>query len=118
MTTSPYPRQGGDDGADRRITVNAGRLWTGGLATAVVAALVAVVGVLFARGLFDVPVLAPTEEGTPQGGVVSPLLMNIALHGMETAAGARYRTAPSHRGWSVPGTPVSAGFPARGTASR
>jgi RNA-directed DNA polymerase len=49
---------------------------------------------------------APSEEGTPQGGVVSPLLMNIALHGMEAAAGARYETAPSHRGWSVPGTPV------------
>ena len=64
MTTSPYPRQGGDDGADRRITVNAGRLWTGGVATAAVAALVAVVGVLVARGLFDVPVLAPTGEGT------------------------------------------------------
>jgi Family of unknown function (DUF6069) len=64
VTTSPYPRQGGDDGADGRIIVNAGRLWTGGLATSVVAALVAVVGVLFARGLFDVPVLAPTEEGT------------------------------------------------------
>jgi RNA-directed DNA polymerase len=31
-----------------------------------------------------------TEEGTPQGGVISPLLLNIALHGMETAAGARY----------------------------
>ena len=27
--------------------------------------------------------LFPTEEGTPQGGVVSPLLANIALHGME-----------------------------------
>lgn len=25
----------------------------------------------------------PTEQGTPQGGVVSPLLANIALHGME-----------------------------------
>jgi RNA-directed DNA polymerase len=37
--------------------------------------------------------LAPTEEGTPQGGVVSPLLLNIALHGMETAAGVRYRTS-------------------------
>ncbi|MGH2882822.1 MAG: group II intron reverse transcriptase/maturase, partial [Solirubrobacteraceae bacterium] len=27
---------------------------------------------------------------TPQGGVASPLLLNIALHGMEHAAGARY----------------------------
>jgi Family of unknown function (DUF6069) len=64
VTTSPYSQHGDDDDADQRISVNAGRLWTGGLATAVVAALVAVVGVLFARGLFDVPVLAPTEEGT------------------------------------------------------
>ena len=31
-----------------------------------------------------------TEEGTPQGGVISPLLLNIALHGMETIAGTRY----------------------------
>ena len=34
---------------------------------------------------------APTEEGTPQGGVISPLLLNVALHGMEQAAGIRYR---------------------------
>jgi len=34
--------------------------------------------------------LSRTEDGTPQGGVVSPLLLNIALHGMETAAGVRY----------------------------
>jgi hypothetical protein len=32
------------------------------------------------------------EEGTPQGGVVSPVLLNIALHGMQTVAGARYTT--------------------------
>jgi RNA-directed DNA polymerase len=34
--------------------------------------------------------LRRTEEGTPQGGVVSPVLLNIALHGMEQAAGVRY----------------------------
>ena len=39
---------------------------------------------------------APTEEGTPQGGVVSPLLLNIALHGMEEAAGVRYTRSDPH----------------------
>ncbi|MGW7449766.1 group II intron reverse transcriptase, partial [Kitasatospora sp. NPDC054795] len=35
----------------------------------------------------------------PQGGVISPLLLNIALHGMEAAAGSRYRYAgPGNRG--------------------
>jgi RNA-directed DNA polymerase len=34
---------------------------------------------------------APTEEGTPQGGVISPVLLNVALHGMEQAAGVCYR---------------------------
>ncbi len=50
--------------------------------------------------------LAPTEEGTPQGGVVSPVLLNIALHGMEKAAGARYRTSGKQAGETVPGCPV------------
>ena len=44
-------------------TVNAGRLWAGGTATAVVAGLIAVVGILVGRGLFDVAVLAPKGAG-------------------------------------------------------
>lgn len=31
-----------------------------------------------------------SESGTPQGGVISPLLANIALHGMEAAVGVKY----------------------------
>lgn len=41
------------------VSVDAGRMWTGGLATAVVAALVAAVGVLTVRGVFGVPIIAP-----------------------------------------------------------
>jgi hypothetical protein len=35
---------------------------------------------------------APTEDGSPQGGVISPLLLNVALHGLEEAAGVRFKT--------------------------
>ena len=31
-----------------------------------------------------------TESGTPQGGIISPLLANIALHGMEDALNIKY----------------------------
>jgi hypothetical protein len=44
------------DGRPRRL-VDAGRLWSGGVMAAVVAAGVAIVGVLIARGVFDIPVL-------------------------------------------------------------
>lgn len=34
-------------------------------------------------GVMDGQQLFPTKEGTPQGGCISPLLANIALHGLE-----------------------------------
>ena len=40
---------------------------------------------------------SPTNVGTPQGGVISPLLLNIALHGMEQAVGMKYHRAGNSR---------------------
>lgn len=47
-----------------------------------------------------------TDEGTPQGGVISPLLLNIALHGMEEAAGVRFATRKGTVMWAAKGTPI------------
>jgi RNA-directed DNA polymerase len=50
---------------------------------------------------------APTVEGTPQGGVISPLLLNVALHGLEEAAGVCYRTRGTRPGGTQRGSPVA-----------
>ena len=55
MTVNPAPRG---------TRLDAGRLWAGGGATAVVAALAALVGILIARGLAHVAILAPKGAGT------------------------------------------------------
>jgi RNA-directed DNA polymerase len=56
-------------------------------------------------GVMENSQLLASEEGTPQGGVISPLLLNVSLDGMEQAAGARYQTgARAHL--SVAGCPV------------
>jgi len=41
---------------------------------------------------------APTKEGTPQGGIISPCLLNAALHGLEEAAGVTYVASGKHAG--------------------
>ena len=47
----------------RRYAVDAARLWAGGVAAAVVAAGVAIVGLLIARGVCNTPVLIPDKDG-------------------------------------------------------
>ncbi len=51
------------DDRPSRPKVYAGQLWSGGFATAVVAGLVALVGVLASRWLLGIPILAPQREG-------------------------------------------------------
>ncbi|MBV9208692.1 MAG: hypothetical protein JO037_25540 [Actinobacteria bacterium] len=55
------PRQ--DRGPEVTRRVDARTLWSGGAATALVAALIALVGILVCRWLFKVPILSPAREG-------------------------------------------------------
>lgn len=47
-----------------------------------------------------------TDEGVPQGGVVSPLLLNVALHGLEEAAGVRYQRVGTDAVHTMADSPV------------
>jgi RNA-directed DNA polymerase len=42
-------------------------------------------------GFVDNNVFHESEDGTPQGGIISPLLANIALHGLENLLNIKYR---------------------------
>jgi Retron-type reverse transcriptase len=48
-------------------------------------------------GVIDQGAFTATSEGTPQGGVISPLLANIALHGLEKHIENEFPSAQS--GW-------------------
>jgi hypothetical protein len=61
MTTSTYHR--GRDRDRAMPHVAAGRLWAGGVATAIVAALIVVVGISLTRGVFGVAMPVPTFNG-------------------------------------------------------
>ena len=60
-------------------------------------------------GYVEDRVFHDTESGTPQGGVISPLLANIAFHGMEEALGVRYQ-ARKNRSYATELHPKSVGL--------
>jgi len=59
--TAPVAPSG--SGSRTRPKVDPRQLWAGGVATAIVAGLVALVGVLAFRWLFNIPILAPKGDG-------------------------------------------------------
>jgi RNA-directed DNA polymerase len=64
-------------------------------------------------GYVEDEMLHPTDAGVPQGGVISPLLLNVVLHGMERALGIHYTPTGVLRGTYAlvryaDGTPVQA----------
>jgi hypothetical protein len=82
-----YPGPAG--GQTMRPSVSAGTLWAGGAATATVAAFGYAVGVVIARGVFDVPVLAPERAGVTgdastwwyaAGAFIAAILATALLH--------------------------------------
>jgi hypothetical protein len=66
------------------VGVDQQRLWAGGAASAVVVALVALVGVLVSRWVFGVPVLAPQRDGAY--GDVHTTVLIVAAAGAALAA--------------------------------
>ena len=59
--TIPMPSQDPEPGSTRRV--DGRQLWAGGVATAVVAALIALAGILVSRWLFTIPILSPRKAG-------------------------------------------------------
>jgi len=57
-----YPAPPNDVG-NNRVRLDAARFWAGAGATAVVAALIALVGILICRWTLNIPILAPTGDG-------------------------------------------------------
>jgi hypothetical protein len=82
MTPQPRPRRA----TGTRVDVDATRLWSGGVATAVVAGLVALVGILVCRWLFKIPLLAPQQDGA-YGDVHTTAMVLVAAAAALVATG-------------------------------
>jgi hypothetical protein len=76
MTAPIMPQSGG---GRTRPKVEGTELWPGGIATAIVAALIALVGILVCRWLFAIPILAPRQDGAYGDAHTTGLVLGAAV---------------------------------------
>jgi hypothetical protein len=108
QVTMTSPNVPGSGPRETGLTVDASRLWPGGIATAVVAALVALAGVLVCRWLFGIPLLAPSRDGAygdaHTTGVVlaaagAAIVATALLHLLLLSTPARSRSSAGSSAW-------------------
>jgi hypothetical protein len=66
--------------------VNASQLWAGGVATAIVAGLIALVGVLASRWLLNIPILSPRQAGAYGNAHTTALVLLAAAAALAATA--------------------------------
>jgi hypothetical protein len=81
-SANPAPRTPG-------AQLDAGRLWAGGVASALVVGLIAIAGIVVIRGIFEIAVLAPKGDGIWGNA-------STAWYALSAAAGAIVATALMH----------------------
>jgi hypothetical protein len=88
VTTTPIRPVITPDGPGRRVGVgaDANKLWAGGAASALIAGLMALTGVLVSRWLFNLPVLAPRQDGA-YGDARTTALILVAVAAAIAATG-------------------------------
>lgn len=97
----------GSGAPSTRPRVDAARLWAGGLAAAVVAALIGLVGVLVVRATLRIAMFAPQSANATLGGSATVMLCAVAAGSALAATAlvhALLRAAPqpmSYFGWIV-----------------
>src|SRR6201996_3239846 len=83
-----YPASRSDAGTNR-VRPDAAQFWAGAAATAVVAALIALVGILVCRWTLNIPILAPAGEGAWGNAHTGEYVLFAALTAL-VAAGLLY----------------------------
>lgn len=81
-----YDQGGPGRPPSNRPRVAAGQLWGGGVATAIVAALIALVGVLVTRWLVGIPLLAPMRDGAYGDVHTTSLVLLVAAASLVATA--------------------------------